>query len=59
MYLLLSNDDETFYCAHTLESFERMVELIEPSCHKGTKTHQYLYELDIQTDFLFSPQGTW
>jgi hypothetical protein len=56
---MLSNDNETFYCALTLESFERIVKLIDPFCHKDTKTHQYLYELDIPTDFLFSPQGTW
>ncbi len=56
---ILTNDNETFYCALTLEGFTTMLKLLEPFCHKDTKSHQYLYELDNPTDFLYSPAGTW
>lgn len=56
---ILTNDDETFYCALTLETFETMLTLLEPFCKKDTKGHQYLYEIDNPIDFLFSPAGTW
>lgn len=54
-----TNDGKTFYCDMTIESLEKMLELIEPFCHKDTRTYQYLYDLDIETDLIFSPEGTW
>lgn len=56
---ILSNDNKTFYCALTLESYNKMLKLLEPFCKKDTKAHQYLYEIDNPTDFLYSPAGTW
>lgn len=56
---ILSNDNETFYCALTLEGFNTMLTLLDPFCKKETKGHQYLYEADNPIDFLFSPAGTW
>ena len=56
---LLSSDNKTFYCALTLENYLNMLKLIEPFCLKNTKGHQYLYDIDNPTDFLFSPAGTW
>ena len=56
---ILSNDNKTFYCALTLESYKNMLELLEPFCEKETKGYQYLYDIDNPTDFLFSPAGTW
>lgn len=52
-------DHKTFFCALTLNGFQDMLKLLEPFCKKETKGHQYLYELDNPTDFLFSPAGTW
>lgn len=56
---ILTNDKETFYCALTLEGFEKMLTLLEPFCHKDSRSHQYLYDIDNPIDFLFSPSGTW
>jgi hypothetical protein len=56
---ILTKDDETFYCLLTLESYHTMLKLLEPFCEKETKGHQYLYDIDNPTDFLFSPAGTW
>jgi hypothetical protein len=52
-------DNETFFCALTLDGYKEMLKLLEPFCKKETKGHSYLYELDNPTDFLFSPAGTW
>ncbi len=54
-----TNDGETFYCDMTFESFEAMLVLIQPFTIRDTRTYQYLYDLDIETDLIFSPEGTW
>ena len=56
---IFSVDDKTFFCALTLEGYKKMLKLLEPFCKKETKGHQYLYDIDNHTDFLFSPAGTW
>lgn len=56
---ILSKDNKTFYCLLTMEGYENMLKLLEPFTQKDTKGHQYLYEIDNPTDFLFSPAGTW
>jgi|TARA_B110000879_G_scaffold72872_1_gene101852 hypothetical protein len=56
---IISDDNKTFYCALTLDSYKIMLELLEPFCKKETKGYKYLYEIDNPTDFLFSPAGTW
>ncbi|MFB0925986.1 MAG: hypothetical protein QMB65_12025 [Vicingaceae bacterium] len=56
---ILTEDNKTFYCVLTLKSYENMLKLIAPFCEKDTKGHQYLYDIDNPTDFLFSPAGTW
>ncbi len=55
---ILSDDNKNFVCALTLDGFVNMLKLLEPFCNKETKGHQYLYEIDNPTDFLFSPAGT-
>ena len=55
---ILSDDNKNFVCALTLDGFINMLKLLEPFCNKETKGHQYLYEIDNPTDFLFSPAGT-
>ncbi|AWV97383.1 hypothetical protein [Arcticibacterium luteifluviistationis] len=54
-----TNNEETFYCDLTLDSFVKMLELIRPFCTKETRSHQHLYDIDTPIDFLFSPLGTW
>lgn len=56
---ILSEDNNTFYCLLTIEGYLNMLKLLEPFCKKETKGYQYLYDIDIPTDFLFSPAGTW
>jgi len=56
---ILSSDNETFYCALTIDNYLTMLQLMEPFCLNNTKGYQYLYDIDNPTDFLFSPAGTW
>ncbi|MFT4533979.1 MAG: hypothetical protein ACI9P5_001331 [Saprospiraceae bacterium] len=56
---ILPVDENVFFCALTLDGYKNMLKLLEPFCNKETKGHQYLYEIDNPTDFLFSPAGTW
>ena len=55
---ILSNDNKPFYCALTLESYNKMLNLLEPFCKKDTRAHQYLYDIDNPTDFLYAPSAT-
>jgi len=48
-----------FFCDLTLESYRHMIVLLKPFCVKDTTAHQFLYDIDSLTDFLFSPAGTW
>ncbi|MDG1147719.1 MAG: hypothetical protein P8N52_05375 [Crocinitomicaceae bacterium] len=56
---IISEDDENFFCALTVEKYQNMIQLLAPFCKKETKGYQFLYEVDSLTDFLFSPAGTW
>ena len=50
---------QKFCCDLTLKGYEHLISLLEPFCKKETKGYQWLYDIDSQTDFLFSPGGTW
>ena len=41
---IFTPDNKTFYCALTLESYEKMLVLIEPFCKKDRVSYQYLYD---------------
>jgi hypothetical protein len=56
---ILTEDNKNFYCVLTIKSYENMLKLLDPFCKKNTKSHQYLYDIDNPTDFLFSPAGSW
>tara|TARA_B110000211_G_scaffold233923_1_gene301646 strand:- start:1042 stop:1422 length:381 start_codon:yes stop_codon:yes gene_type:complete len=56
---VITRDKENFYCAMTAKGFEGILELLTPFCEKETKGYKMLYDVDSQTDFLFSPAGTW
>jgi hypothetical protein len=56
---IITSDQETFFCDLTIDGYEKMISLLEPFCKKETKGYQWLYDVDNQTDFLFSPGGTW
>ena len=56
---IITSDQETFFCDLTMDGYKKMVSLLEPFCKKETKGYQWLYDVDNQTDFLFSPGGTW
>ncbi|MEQ8711942.1 MAG: hypothetical protein RIC80_02940 [Cyclobacteriaceae bacterium] len=55
---MVTQDDHHFTCTLTLESYQKMVNLITPFCDKDGTSHQMLYDVDSLTDFLFSPAGT-
>jgi hypothetical protein len=48
-----------FFCDLTIEGYGRMIGLLEQFCNKETKGYQFLYDVDSQIDFLFSPAGSW
>jgi len=50
---------QKFCCDLTIEGYKHLISLLEPFCKKETKGYQWLYDIDSQTDFLFSPGGTW
>ena len=56
---IVTEDTVLFFCDLTLEGFQEMVELLAPFCLKETKGYQWLYDIDSEIDFLFSPGGTW
>lgn len=56
---ILTQDQKIFYCILRIETYEKMLELIQPFCEKETKAHQYLYDIDNPIDFLFAPAGSW
>lgn len=55
---ILTKDNKTFFCVLTIESFRKMIRLLEPFCKKETKSYQYLYDLDTPTDLLFAPNAS-
>lgn len=56
---ITTSDKMQFYCDLTIAGYEQMIGLLEQFCNKETKGYQFLYDIDSQTDFLFSPAGTW
>jgi hypothetical protein len=42
------------YCDLTLDSYRKMVKLLEPFCTKESKGYQWLYDVDTPIDLLFS-----
>ena len=55
---ILTKDNQTFFCILTIESFRKIIRLLEPFCKKETKSYQYLYDLDTPTDLLFAPNAS-
>jgi hypothetical protein len=56
---MVTSDKKNFFCDLSIKGYEQMVSLLEPFCTKDTKGYQWLYDIDNETDFLFSPCGTW
>lgn len=56
---ITTSDNINFFCDLTIEGYKKMFSLLDPFCKKETKGYQFLYDIDSQTDFLFSPGGTW
>jgi len=56
---IVRSGKQKFFCDLTIGGYEHMVSLLEPFCKRETKGYQWLYDIDSQTDFLFSPGGTW
>ncbi len=52
-------DGKHFICVLTLNGYQQMLQLLQPFCLKDTKGYQWLYDLDTEIDFLFSPAGSW
>lgn len=52
-------DDNHFECVLTIESYKKMILLIQPFVDKELNAYQWLYDGMNEIDFLFSPGGTW
>lgn len=55
---ILSKDNKNFFCILTMESYIKMIKLLEPFCQKETRGYQYLYDVDTPTDLLFAPAAS-
>ena len=56
---IITSDQKNFFCDLTISGYKKMIAMLEPFCTKDTKGYQWLYDIDNETDFLFSPGGTW
>ncbi len=56
---MVTSDNKNFFCDLTIQNYIQMIALLEPFCKRETNGYQWLYDIDSQTDFLFSPAGTW
>jgi hypothetical protein len=54
-----TSNKKKFYCDLTINGYKQLLVLLIPFCKKETKGYQWLYDIDSNTDFLFSPGGTW
>lgn len=52
-------DNRNFICNLTIETYKKMIFLMEPFCERETNGYQWLYDLDTPIDFLFSKDGSW
>jgi hypothetical protein len=56
---IITSGKNRFFCDLTIAGYEKMIVLLDQFCTQETKGYQFLYDVDSQTDFLFSPAGTW
>jgi hypothetical protein len=49
----------TFECTLTRLTWENAEGLVEPFCEGNLSGYQWLYDLDNDIEFLFSPSGDW
>lgn len=56
---ITTSDNEHFVCELTTQGYIQLIALLEPFCNKETRSYQWLYDIDSNIDFLFSPAGTW
>lgn len=52
-------DEQNFICELTHQGYVQLIATLEPFCKKETRGYQWLYDIDSNIDFLFSPAGTW
>lgn len=50
--------NKVFVCDLTADGYQKMLELIEPFCGRKSHGFTWLYDLDTEIEFLFSPEGT-
>jgi hypothetical protein len=53
----VSND--VFECTLTSDTWQNAEGLVEPFCKGNLKGYQWLYNLNTDIQFLFSPNGKW
>jgi hypothetical protein len=56
---ILTVDNKQFFCCLTANGFQKMLQLMQPFCIKDCKAYQWLYDLDCEISFLFTPSGSF
>lgn len=56
---IMTRNKVDFICVLTVEGYQELLKRLAPFRTKETKAHQFLYEIDNEIDFLYSPAGTW
>ncbi len=52
-----TSDKKSFFCDMTVSGYQNMIALIEPYCKRDRKSYTMLYDIDSNTDLLFTPSG--
>jgi len=52
-----TSDKKSFFCDMTVAGYRNMIALIEPYCKRDRKSYTMLYDVDSNTDLLFTPSG--
>jgi hypothetical protein len=56
---ITTSNKKDFFCDLSPTSYKTMISLLEPFCNKTIDGYQWLYDIDNEIEFLFSPSGTW
>ena len=56
---ITTKDSKIFFCDLTVDTYNNMINLLEPFCHRQNNGHQWLYDINTPIDLLFSQTGDW
>lgn len=56
---IVTRSGTDFECVLKRNTWKNAACLVEPFCEEELSGHQWLYDLDTDIEFLFSPSGDW